>query len=246
MSRVFGEVAALYDDVRFDYPAEALDALTAFHGSVPAPVADLGAGTGKATELWLRLGVPVTAVEPDPRMAGVLAQKFPTAEVVTATFEQWTPPPHSFGLVACATAWHWFDPATRSRRVHSALAPRGTLAILHNRHGFADPLQQQALDRIFQSVDPAQTVDDRPVDWARAEIEDSGLFAATEVHEWHRHPVLSKEEYLRLVQTFSTFRRHSPDDQQFLRTELAAAIDDWGGTLRLDLHTVLVLGRAAP
>jgi len=245
MTRVFGEVAALYDDVRQGYPDELLETLTAYHGGVPDPVADLGAGTGKATELLLRLGVPVIAVEPDSRMAGILAQKFPAVEVVTAAFEEWTPPPGGVGLIGCATAWHWFDPETRSRRVHAALQPRGTLAIFHNRHGYADPAQQRTIDAILQAIDPAQTVDDRPVDWARTDVERSGLFTGTEVHEWHRHPVFSKERFLRLLQTFSTFRQHSPADQRRTVADLSAAIDSWGGDLRMDIHTVLVLARAA-
>lgn len=244
MSRVFGEVAAQYDDIRPGYPDELTESLTAYHGGVPSSVAELGAGTGKCTELLLRLGAPVTAVEPDPRMAEILARKVPGAQVLTKTFEQWSPPPGSVGLIASATAWHWMDPATRNQRVHAALVPRGTLAILHNRHGYAEPHQQQAVDGIMQAVDPARTVDDRPVDWARSELEDSGLFTGTEVHEWHRHPVFSKEQYLRLVQTFSTYRQHSPEDQRLTLANLGAAIDSWGGTLRMDIHTILVLGRA--
>src|SRR5690348_10321039 len=121
MTRVFGEVAALYDDVRLGYPDELLETLVAYHGGVPSSVVDLGAGTGKATELLLRLGAPVTAVEPDPRMAQVLAAKLPDVQVVTATFEDWTPPPGGAGLIGCATAWHWMDPQTRYRRAHAAL-----------------------------------------------------------------------------------------------------------------------------
>ena len=245
MTRVFGEVAALYDDIRPGYPDELLEALTAFHGGVPAPVADLGAGTGKATELLLRLGSPVIAVEPDPRMAEILARKLPAAEVVTAAFEQWAPPPGGVGLISCATAWHWLDPQTRGRRVHAALQPRGTLAILHNRHGYAEPDQQRAIDGIMQAIDPVQTVDDRPVDWAREDLERSGLFTGTEVHEWHRHPVFSTEQYLQLVRTFSTYRRHSPEDQRRTLADLSTAIDGWGGRLRMDVHTVLVLVRAS-
>jgi trans-aconitate methyltransferase len=244
MSRVFGEVAALYDDVRPGYPDELLDTLTAYHGGVPASVADLGAGTGKGAELLLRLGVPVTAVEPDARMARILARKFPAAEVVNATFEQWSPPPGGFDLITSATSWHWMDPASRCRRVHEALVPRGTLAIFHNRHGYAEPPQQQAIDRIMQAVDPIPTVDDRPVDWARSDIADSGLFTGTEVHEWHRHPVFTKEQYLSLVRTFSTYRQHPADYQRRVMTNLGTAIDSWGGTLRMDIHTILVLGRA--
>lgn len=244
MTRVFGEVAALYDDVRPGYPDGLLETLTAYHGGVPASVADLGAGTGKATELLLRLGVPVIAVEPDPRMAAILAGKFPAVEVVPAAFEDWSPPPGGVGLISCATAWHWLDPETRNQRVHAALQPRGTLAIFHNRYGYAEPAQQRAIDGVMQAIDPAQTVDDRPVDWACEDIASSGLFADTEVHEWHRHPVFSKEQYLQLVRTFSTYRKHSPEEQRRTETDLSAAIDGWGGNLRMDVHTVLSLGRA--
>jgi len=85
-------VASTYDDVRAGYPDEVLDEIRAYRGAPPASVADLGAGTGKATELLLRLGAPVTAIEPDPRMADVLRAKFPAVEVVGAAFEEWTPP----------------------------------------------------------------------------------------------------------------------------------------------------------
>jgi SAM-dependent methyltransferase len=246
MTRVFGEVAALYDDIRPGYPDGLLEMLTAYHGGVPAPVADLGAGTGKATELLLRLGVPVIAVEPDPRMAEILARKFPAAEVVTAAFESWTPPPGGVGLIACATAWHWLDPETRDQRVHAALQPRGTLAIFHNRYGYAEPAQQRAIDGILQAIDPAPTVDDRPLGWVREELDRSGLFTGTEVHEWHRHPVFTREQYLQLVQTFSTHRRHTPEEQRRTVANLSAAIDGWGGHLRMDVHTVLVLARNSP
>jgi trans-aconitate methyltransferase len=246
MTRVFGEVAALYDDVRLGYPEELLEVLTAYHGGAPSSVVDLGAGTGKGTELLLRLGAPVTAVEPDPRMAEVLAEKLPAVAVVTSTFEEWTPPPGSAGLIGCATAWHWTDPETRYQRAHAALEPRGTLALFHNRHGYADPAQQRTIDAIYQAADPTPSLDDRPVDWARTEMADSGLFTGTEVHERHRHPVFTKERYLQLLQTFSTFRRHPPETQQRVVANLSAAFDSWGGELRMDIHTVLILGRATP
>ena len=68
MTGIFGAVASMYDDVRPGYPAEVLDAIVDFQGG-PTSVAELGAGTGKGTELLVRLGMPVTCVEPDPRMA---------------------------------------------------------------------------------------------------------------------------------------------------------------------------------
>ncbi|MEU7902796.1 class I SAM-dependent methyltransferase [Actinoplanes sp. NPDC049118] len=245
MTRVFGEVAAIYDEARQGYPDDLLAAVTGYHGGVPASVADVGAGTGKGTGLLLRLGVPVTAVEPDPRMAAVLTRKFPQVEVANAAFEDWTPPPGGVGLLACATAWHWMDERTRERRARTALVPRGTLAVFHNSHGYAVPRQKDAIDAIHQAIDPTPTVDDREVAWARGGIERSGLFADVEVHEWHRHPVLTTEQYLRLLQTFSTFRNHSARDRKTVVANLSAAIDGFGGAVEMDIHTVLVLARAA-
>jgi predicted RNA methylase len=88
MTLLFGAVASMYDDVRPGYPPAILTAITDYHGGIPAAVAELGAGTGKGTELLVRLGAPVTAIEPDARMAAVLQAKFPEVRVANVPFER--------------------------------------------------------------------------------------------------------------------------------------------------------------
>ena len=68
MVRVFGEVAALYDDVRPGYPDQVRQAILDY-GGPPVSIVELGAGTGKGTELLAAFDCPITALEPDPRMA---------------------------------------------------------------------------------------------------------------------------------------------------------------------------------
>ncbi|WP_442934672.1 methyltransferase domain-containing protein [Micromonospora sp. CPCC 205739] len=115
VAEVFGEVAGDYDDARPGYPPAVAEAILAYHGRVPPRLVEVGAGTGLATGLLARLGAPVTCVEPDRRMAAVLAARHPAVEVVVAPFEEWTPPPGGVPLLACAMAWHWLDPTTRCR-----------------------------------------------------------------------------------------------------------------------------------
>ncbi|BFU42461.1 class I SAM-dependent methyltransferase [Krasilnikovia sp. MM14-A1004] len=242
MSTVFGEVAALYDDIRPGYPGELLDAVLAYHGGAPSAVVDIGAGTGQGTAHLLRLGAPVTCVEPDARMAAVLAAKFPQVRVAAVAFEDWTPPPGGVDLLACASAWHWMDPPTRARRAHDALAPGGTLAVFHNRFEYADPASREALDEVFRAVDGPEVEPRRPPRFAYDDIVASGLFEDVRAVEWHRYPEVTTQGYLRLTQTFAPFRRRPEPEQRAVLAGLAAAIDGLGGRITMDIRTVLAIG----
>ncbi|XVV11938.1 class I SAM-dependent methyltransferase [Actinoplanes sp. CA-131856] len=239
MALVFGEVAALYDDVRPGYPDELGRAVAevAPEGSA----VDIGAGTGKGTEVLVKIHDNVTAIEPDGRMAAVLRKKFPAVEVLESTFEEWTPPPGGVGLLACAMAWHWMAEETRNQRAFAALTPGGILAVFGHRFGYADPAQSAAIGEVFDRT--GRDVPTRPDHWVAADVRGSGVWSRVDELEWHEDLPLSTEGYLALTQTFSPFRRHAPALQRRVLDGLRAAIDGFGGTITLDLHTTLVMGR---
>ncbi|MBM2622490.1 methyltransferase domain-containing protein [Actinoplanes sp. LDG1-06] len=240
MVNVFGEVAALYDDVRPGYP-DAVREMIVDYGGAPATILELGAGTGKGTELLLGLNAPLTALEPDPRMAAVLRAKFPTVEVVEAAFEEWLPPYGKPGLIACAMAWHWMDAATRNRRACDALGGGGVLAVFQHKYGYADRVQEKAISDVLTRVDPTVAV--RGDHWVRDDVLGSGVWRDVEERRVLTYPVFSKERYLQLTRTFSPFLRHTPDDQRRALEGLDAAIDGFGGSVTLELRTSLVLAR---
>lgn len=151
---VFGSVADLYEKERPGYPTGVADAIIAYHGGVPTSVAEIGAGTGKGTEVLAAIGAPLTCIEPDQRMAGLLSAKFPQARVYIGTFEQWTPPPGGVAVLGCAMAWHWLDPVTRNARARDALAQGGVLALFGHRYGYADAEQAAAIQSALDSLDP--------------------------------------------------------------------------------------------
>ncbi|SNY06420.1 class I SAM-dependent methyltransferase [Paractinoplanes atraurantiacus] len=239
MPLVFGEVAALYDDVRPGYPGELRRAI---EGRAPAgPAVDIGAGTGKGTEVLAAIRDDVTAIEPDARMAAVLRSKFPAVDVVETTFEQWAPPPGGVGLLACAMAWHWMDADTRNQQAADALSPSGVLAVFGHRFGYADRGQSAAIGAVFDRAN--RDVKMRPVHWIVDDVRGSGVWSSVDELEWHRDLPLGTEGYLALTQTFSPFRRHSPELQRRVLDDLRATIDGFGGTITLDLHTTLVMAQ---
>jgi trans-aconitate methyltransferase len=238
---VFGPVAGQYETARPGYPPEIADAIVAFHGGPPASVVEVGAGTGKGTEVLARIGAPLTCIEPDPQMAVLLAGRFPDATIEAVTFEQWTPPAGGAGALACAMAWHWLDPATRNARARQALEPGGTLAVFGHRYDYADDGQRAAIQAALQAVDP--TVRERPADWFHQDVLAHGEFAEVRQEVFRRALPLDKQQYQALVRTFGPYLSRPAEQQQLWLTALDRLIDDFGGTVVLDLRTTLVLAR---
>jgi hypothetical protein len=58
-----------------------------------------------------------------------------------------------------------------------------------------------------------------------------------------RQVTLSKEQFLELNQTFGPYRTRPPEQQAAGLAALAGVVDQFGGTVVLDLPTTLVLAR---
>lgn len=125
----FGVVAPEYDKWRPSYPVAAVDWLAP---SAPARVADVGAGTGKLTELLLARGLDVDAVEPDPRMLRVLGRNNPPARPHHSDCEHIPVEDASLDAVLVADAWHWFEAEPTIMEIRRVLKPGGWLGLVWN------------------------------------------------------------------------------------------------------------------
>jgi hypothetical protein len=86
----FGGQALTYEEVRPSYPDGIVAEALAYAGH-PTSAVEVGAGTGKATEVFARHGLNLTCVEPDPEMAAVLRRRFasqPSVSVHESRFEE--------------------------------------------------------------------------------------------------------------------------------------------------------------
>ncbi|GAA2875964.1 putative methyltransferase [Actinoplanes cyaneus] len=125
----FGAAAQEYRRGRPSYPRQAVDWL------VPASattVADLGAGTGKFTELLVAAGFDVIAVEPSEAMREQLTEVVPAAAVHDGTAENIPLADASVDAIVMAQAWHWVDPALGIPEIARVLRPGGTLGLIWN------------------------------------------------------------------------------------------------------------------
>ncbi|PVX83154.1 class I SAM-dependent methyltransferase [Paraburkholderia unamae] len=135
-TRRFTDRVADYVKFRPTYPREVATFVHVECGIAPgAPVADIGAGTGLSTKLFLDAGHPVTAVEPNAAMrvaADDLLGGYKGYRSVAGTAEATTLDPASVDLVSAAQAFHWFHKTDTQREFARILKPRGKIVLFWN------------------------------------------------------------------------------------------------------------------
>jgi len=125
-----------YRKFRPGYPAAVVDLLDRECAlSADDTVADVAAGTGILTELFLAAGFPVVAVEPNAAMreaCAALEAKYPRLRCMEGSAEQTGLADGSVALITVAQAMHWFDLERTRREFARVLKPGGWCAVLYN------------------------------------------------------------------------------------------------------------------
>jgi len=124
-----GGWSAQYHRWRPTYPLDAVTWLLPAHAS---RVVEVGAGTGKMTDLLVERGVDLDVVEPDGRMLDLVRQRHPHVRTHEAGAAGLPLPDSSVDAVLVADAWHWFPKAEASTEAERVLRPGGWLGTVWN------------------------------------------------------------------------------------------------------------------
>lgn len=129
----FDDAAEAYQRTRPVCPPRLFDDLVGLAGLSPEDrVAEIGCGTGQATVPLAERGMAVTAVEPGAHLAAVARRRlagFPSADVLTTSFEDWQPRRGGFDAVVAVNSLHWVDPRFRYAKASGLLAPGAAMVI---------------------------------------------------------------------------------------------------------------------
>jgi SAM-dependent methyltransferase len=247
----FGLVAEQYDLIRPGYPAPLVDAVLAHCGGRGITALEAGAGTGKATRAFAARGLRITAVEPDPAMAGILAAScagHPGVTVVVGGFEGYRPA-QPCELLFSAQAWHWMDPAVRWEQAAAVLADGGSLALFWNFDRILDGAVQEEVTQAHRVLTPHISWDTDPVPedglmerWPATELAGLAAFTSLEacLYRWER--VLTRRQYLEYLATHSAYLVLEAGVRDELFARIASALP---GRVLLAEDTVLYLARRA-
>lgn len=214
-SRSFGSVAAAYDRARPSYPREAAAWLV---GEQPVTVLELGAGTGKLTEVLVGMGHDVHATDPDEQMLEVLRERLPDVRTTVASAEELPSPASWYDVVVVAQAFHWFDHDRALPEIARVLKPGGRLAAVWNQRDERIPWVKR-LGRIIGSQDQLH---------AANVLEETELFGELENEKFRHWQVIDRESIQELALSRSNVASLDEADRAAKLAEVVAFYDDFG------------------
>jgi ubiquinone/menaquinone biosynthesis C-methylase UbiE len=139
----FSSRVEAYIKHRPGYPADVLNLLKEKCGLTGGSiVADIGSGTGILTELFLRNGNPIFAVEPNDEMRGAaerLLGGYPNFTSISGTAEATTLEGRSVDFITASQAFHWFDRERARQEFIRVLKPRGWTVLIWNDRELTSP-----------------------------------------------------------------------------------------------------------
>jgi SAM-dependent methyltransferase len=228
--RSFDAWAGEYDRYRPTYPA-ALFAHIGRELELPQTphVADLGAGTGRASVAMASLGWRVTAVEPGGPMLDVLRARA-TEEglpivAVQATAEATGLETAAFDLATAAQAFHWFDKPAALTEMARIVRPGGGLALFWNvRDEERSPFvadYHRILERYGGVAEGKYLQAGRTSGRSstREALEAANGFGAAELAELHHELPATANEFIGMAFTASYIRALDEATQEGFRTE---------------------------
>jgi len=249
----FGGDAAGYDAVRPDYPDWVYQVFRNRCGLGPgAATFEIGAGTGTATRRLLELGAdPLTAVEPDARLAAYLVERSPSPSlrILVQPFETAALDDGTFDLGVSATSFHWLDETAALAKVARLLRPGGWWAMVWNvfgDDGLPDPFHEATHSLLAGPESPSAGKAgvpfalDAPARMAAMEQAEAFETAEHQASRWSL--VLDPDQTVALYATYSNVVARA-DNAQVLSELHRIASDQFRGRVIRNMITSLYTAR---
>ncbi|MFT4095174.1 MAG: class I SAM-dependent methyltransferase [Niabella sp.] len=164
----FSDRVADYIKYRPKYPKEIIEILKENIALQAGDIiADIGAGTGFLTELFLNNGNETYAVEPNEAMRTACADlygQYEQLKIINGSAENTTLPGHSVDVIVAGQAFHWFEQKASKKEFERILCPGGHIVLVWNARKDDAPFTRGYEQILIQNIPEYKTLDHRNVD----------------------------------------------------------------------------------
>ncbi|HHP7231050.1 MAG TPA: class I SAM-dependent methyltransferase [Xenococcaceae cyanobacterium] len=233
----YSAVAENYNKARPLYPQELINRVVELTQLLSdSTILEIGCGSGQATRGFAALGLSMTCLEPSFAASQLAKQNcvaYPKVKINNTSLEEWELEAGKFDAVLAANAWHWLPPEVSYPKSVQALKPGGYLIVLWNMSPYPSYDIYQELDKVYQVHAPHLSRYETPQDQVNIlrqlgkKIIDSQYFDSLQSEHFLQKKTYKIDDYLLLLQTFSSYLELSSDQREVLFLELRKALKNF-------------------
>jgi SAM-dependent methyltransferase len=228
----FGRVASDYERGRAGWPRAALKA---FEGRLAL---DVGAGTGKLTQLLLDRFETVVAIEPSREMRELGQNVVPEASWLEASAETLPLGDGEVDAVFVAEAFHWFEADRATQEIARVLRPGGALVAVFKTWASPEALSpfaeaESVVGAVLREVGPTGRGKVVSGEWRKPFA--TASFTPFEYQEFRHEETADREAIVSFYLSLSPIASLPVDERELLRKKLTSLIKP--GFYPLDLLT---------
>jgi SAM-dependent methyltransferase len=250
-SEMFNQAADYYDKFRPGYPQEIIDKLIKEAQIYKdSNLIEIGAGSGKATELFAGKGFNILCIEPGEDLVRIGNERFlnDTIKFKTARFEEYDLPASFYDVVFAAQSFHWVPQPIGFEKCAFTLKDNAYLALFWNMYiAYDNPLDNElvALSNKYGGFADFLTelqCEDR-INSIILGIENSNLFAKPKVFRKLWVQKYTADEYYGFALTGNRFMQKSEEEKQMAYKEITDLAVKNGGFIERPYLCVLYLSQ---
>lgn len=229
----FDAAADIYDLYRPSYPQEIIDEIIlTSQVDNSSSLLEIGAGSGKATELFLPLNCHITCVEPGEDLALMGLIKHNIEGNITykiGRFEDIDKFDRTYDLVFSAQAFHWIERPLGYDKIEKLLNKDGHLALLWNMYVNTEDAQHIALSKLCREYKVMYFHDQSELESLKSswvnELIDCGHFHAPMVIEVPWTEEQSLDNYMNFLKTCSGYLSLSKEDKSLFDKDVKSIFE---------------------
>jgi len=248
-SEMFNQMADYYDKYRPSYAEEIIHSLiTKTNLSKGSKLLEIGAGSGKATELFINKQFEILCIEPGADLVKKGNDRFKDEKFtfVTGRFEEYPVKPNYYDVVFSAQAFHWVPQPIGYEKCAETLKDGGYLAIIYNMYLTDDSDFDHELLAISTKYSMGlSSMDDceKRAQSIIAGIAESGLFSRPSVIRSSWNQTYTADEYFGFALTGNAFVQKSDEEKQQAHKELILLANKHNGIIERPYISALYLAQ---
>lgn len=247
----FNQVATIYDKYRPSYPNELIERIIITSGiKKEDKIIEVGAGSGKATELFVQKGFKLTCIEPGENLARIGSERFKEfgkVEYIVTRFEEWDGLGQIYDLAISAQAFHWVPKPVGYKKLAEALKENKYIALFWNMYvnydnEFVNELAAICKEYSVIWMDKKEEIDNRISD-IKQDIIDSNYFSEVQVYEYPWEIEDTCEDFINFLRTGNGYIGLSDEFKLEFDRQITDVFNRAGGRIKRRFNCVLFLSK---